>query len=161
MANSQPLLTISSNERPKDYVDTIRRVVGENRTVVGPLKAADFAVGTTVGVERKRTGNLVSSLVKVLHQGEDREQKELWDQMARCLEMYQRVYLLVEGSLEATADPRVCYAEGRYRKVGWMAIQAALDRVQDMGARLVWVRDGQETALWIRWMYDKFRKEAT
>ena len=160
MANSQPLLTICSNERPKDYVDTIRRVVGENRTVVGPLKAADYAVGDYVGIERKRVGNLVSSMVKVLHPGTDREQKELWDQLDRCLEMYHRVYLLVEGSLEATADPRVCYADGRYRKVGWMAVQATLDRVQEMGVKLVWTRDGQEAALWIRWCYDKYRKGA-
>ena len=152
------MLTISGNERPKAYVDTIRQVVGEDKTAVGPLKCADYAVGTRVGVERKRTGNLVSSLTKTVHQGTDQEDKELWDQMRRCLETYQRVYLLVEGSLEMTTDPKACYAEGRYRKVGWVAVQSALNKVQEMGVWLVWTRDIGETALWLKWMHGKTRK---
>lgn len=143
-------LQISSNERPKDLVNTIRLVVGPGETKVEHLDCADYAVGTVCGVERKKVGNFVSSMVK-----DKGDRKELWDQLDRCLNAYQHTYLLLEGRLSSTNDPSSCYADGRYRQVGYLAVQGALWKVQDIGVKVIWTGDYGETALVLKWLHSK------
>lgn len=143
-------LFISSNERPKELINVIRRVVGESETKVTHLDCADYAVGEAC-VERKKVGNFVSSMVK-----EKGEKKELWDQLDRCTKAYQHPYLFLEGNLSSTNDPSSCYADGRYRQVGYLAVQAAICKVQDMGVTVVWTGDYNETAIMLKWIHSKY-----
>ena len=143
------LLKIDTRERPKDLINIIKRVLGDDKVSIETLHAADYAVSTWVGIERKRTNNLVSSIVRDYTGGV----KEIWGQLKKCMDMYGRVYLLVEGTLEATADPKWCKVEGRMRQVPYVAVQASVDRAQDLGIHVMWTGDMQETALMLKWLY--------
>lgn len=153
---TSPPLRIDRRERPRDFVDLVRLVVGEDRTELALLPCADYAVGTALGVERKTAGNLVSSMTAKVASGE----KELWDQLGRCQQQYGAVALLVEGRLEAAlGDPRGCIADGRARKVPWLAVQGTLWKVQDQGIRVVQVRTKDETCLALKWLWEKYRRQ--
>lgn len=144
-------LRIDKRERPPSLIHLIREVVGEDRTEVVLLPCADYALGTLVGVERKKAGNLVSSLVRTMRSGE----KELWDQLHRCLKTYNHTYLIVEGSLTAVGDPRHCKADGRLRKVPYLAVVSALVRAEEEGVTVLWTTSIEETALVLKWLHTR------
>lgn len=150
MTRRQPL-TISSNERPKFLIDDLKASLGEGNYEVGRLDCADYALGTDLGVERKRADNLVSSLVKKL----DKEGRptELDDQMRRCLTKYKRVVLLVEGHvLVQTSAPSDLIVDGRIRHVPYMAVQAKLLKLQEKGVRIIWTDGMTETIATLVWL---------
>lgn len=141
-------LSIDTREKPLDLIRVIRRVVGEEDTEVVKLECADYAVGTVLGVERKRLGNLVSSMVTPRG-----DTTELWDQLERCLVAYSHVVLLIEGTLEAVADPKLCVADGRWRKVPYMSVVATLAKVQEKGVMVLWTANVHETSLVLKWLH--------
>lgn len=96
--------------------------------MVEPLPAGDYQIGDEILIERKTVPDLHGSL------GRNR----LWAQLGRLRDTAASPYLLVEGSdLDAGA---------RHPN----AIRGALLAVADAGITLLWSRDPDDTALWIK-----------
>lgn len=131
---------------------TIRTIVGVDQTEIRKLDCADYAVGTAVGIERKTVGNLVGSMTKRTADGSI----ELWNQLDRCLSTYSAAYLIVEGDLDPAKEPGECLADGRVRKVPYLAVIATIARVQERGVQVVWTRDSTATALVLRWLRTRY-----
>ena len=147
-----PKLRVDRREKPPTLVKTIRTIVGEDNTELATLPCADYAVGTVVGIERKKIGNLLSSMTTKMADGSI----ELWDQLARCVNHYDNTYLIVEGDLDPVANPKMSIADGRSRGVGYLAVQATIEKVQMQGIRVLQTRSEIGTALVLRWLWKKY-----
>jgi len=93
-------------------------------------------------------------MVKKMPSGET----ELFDQLGRCCRTYGRSILLVEGRLGAGRTPRGCIAGGRSRGVPYLAVQATLLKVQEMGVDVLWTNDSGETAKVLKWLWERANK---
>lgn len=119
---------------------------------VGTLSCADYAIGVEVGVERKKINNLLGSMTKRLVSGKT----ELWDQLDRCQLLYKHTYLLIEGDLDPGTEPSWCYADGRRRQIGYLAVIATIEQVQEHGIHVIWTRDSAATAKVLRWLHQRY-----
>lgn len=148
MTPSKTSLIYDRREKPKELIEVVTRVVGD--VTPGWLSSGDYTTASKVwGVERKRIGNLASSIAKKMKDGS----KEFFNQLERCLQEYGRVYLVVEGlPVEATGDVRESVVEGRYRRVPYLSIQSAILWAQERGVRVVWTAGFTETALFLNYL---------
>lgn len=147
MPPARSKLLISSNERPKMFIEMMVRELGEDRVEVCHLDEGDY-VWRDVVVERKKVDNLVSSIVKRKTSGK----RELWDQLERCKESGRTVVLLVEGTLIATSDAKECIADGKHRRVPYLAVQSSIVAAQRKGVIVVHTDGMRETIKFLSWV---------
>ncbi|MGC9135738.1 ERCC4 domain-containing protein [Caldivirga sp.] len=95
--------------------------------LVSTLTVGDYVVSSEVAVERKRTMDLINSIID----------GRLFQQASNLIESYQEPYIIIEGDLWSTVS---------MRGISRGALIGALVKVSRSGLRILWARDERDTA---------------
>ncbi len=91
------------------------------------FNCCDYVVSSEVAVERKRTMDLINSIID----------GRLFQQASNLIESYQEPYIIIEGDLWSTVS---------MRGISRGALIGALVKVSRSGLRILWARDERDTA---------------